>query len=126
MPTTPVVLSDSDGAPLEAGFEITNSASFPVPVSSGFGSYYVTAGTVTLSTTAAVVVPIDRLRRSVTIKNQDAAISIYIGGYPSPTLSSTTGLTLKAGESISIDTTDTVWAVAASGAPIVGWLATSG
>jgi hypothetical protein len=77
---------------------------------------------VATSTTAAAVIAADstRRRRTILIRNLDASVSVYIGG---STVTTSNGMLIKAGESITISTSATVYAVAASGTPSVAYLA---
>lgn len=58
-------------------------------------------------------------RRIVTIKNTDAAITVYIGP---ATVTAGNGMPLKAGESISVRWVGLVQVLAASGSPVVAYL----
>lgn len=61
-------------------------------------------------------------RRGVTVRNTDASLSVYLGG--ANTVNASTGLLLKAGESISLDTSAAIYVYAASGSPVVGYAET--
>lgn len=76
---------------------------------------------VAASTDAATLVAARAGRRSVTIKNLDAAIVVYVG---KATVTAGNGMPLKAGESISIDWTGLIQVIAASGTPTVAYLET--
>lgn len=78
----------------------------------------ITTGQVSITTTATQVVASDT-RNSVVILNQDAAINMYIGVAG---VTSSTGILLKAGSSITITNNAAVFAVAASGTPVAGYL----
>jgi hypothetical protein len=78
-------------------------------------------GQVTASTTAATLKAANSTRRSIAIKNIDSAITIYVGG---ATVTASNGMPLKAGESISIDTTALIQVIAASGSPVVAYFET--
>lgn len=56
-------------------------------------------------------------RRGITLRNLDSSLSVYIGS--TNTVNASTGMLLKAGESISLDTTAAIYVYAASGSPIV-------
>lgn len=88
------------------------------------GSFGFTTGQKALSTTAAEVTPVsgNGRQRAVIIRNHDAAISIYVGVAG---VTSSTGILLKAGESITINTRGAVFAVSASGTPTAGFLVES-
>lgn len=72
-----------------------------------------------LTTSASSVSAARPTRRSVLIRNIDATISVYVGVSG---VTSSTGLLLKAGESVTINTVAAVFAVAASGTPTVATL----
>lgn len=86
------------------------------------------ARVVALSTTAAVIVSADNISRiepdipfRVAIQNDDASITVYIGG-PNVTSAGVGGYKLLAGEQIAFDlyvADAPVYAVAASGTPNV-------
>lgn len=75
-------------------------------------------GQVATSTTAATLVAARVTRRSVSIKNYDATITVYIGA---ATVTAANGYKLLAGESVSIDATGLIQVIAASGTPTVGY-----
>lgn len=68
------------------------------------------------STTAATLAIARATRRSITIKNTDAAITVYVGP---ATVTAGNGMPLKAGESISKTWVGLVQVIAASGTPTV-------
>lgn len=74
--------------------------------------------TVTLSTTAAEVLPIDNNRGHVIVQNLDSSIVIWVG--TSAVSTSNGGVRLAAGETWSYYGRDKLWAVAASGTPELG------
>lgn len=78
-------------------------------------------GQVAASTSAATLVAARATRRSVTIKNTDGAITVYIGA---ATVTAANGVPLKAGESIAVDTTALIQVIAASGTPSVAYMET--
>lgn len=82
------------------------------------GSRNLGSGQVTTSTSAASIAA-RATRRGITVRNLDSSITIYIGGVG---VTSSTGMPLKAGESIAIDTSAAVYYIAASGAPILAFL----
>jgi hypothetical protein len=73
-----------------------------------------------LSTTAEKVFEERETRRYAVIKNTDASIVVGIGA--TDAVSTTTGMTLAAGESIRLDTTAAIWMESASGTPTVALL----
>lgn len=81
------------------------------------GATNVTISQATLSTSAQQILSTRTTRRSATIKNLDGAIKVYIGH--SSAVTSSNGMELKAGESWSVDTQAPLWAIAASGSPII-------
>jgi hypothetical protein len=74
---------------------------------------------VTASGTPGTLVAARATRRYVTIKNLDAAISVYVGA---ATVTAGNGMPLKAGESVSLDCTVLVQVLAASGSPVVAFI----
>jgi|SRR5579859_3709385 len=89
-----------------------------------FGAYKNNPGQVTISSSqTTLVVPGNVFRRGVTLKNIDAAIVIYIVAAGATV--TTSGFPLKAGESISLDTVGPVFALAASGSPLMAFIETS-
>lgn len=85
------------------------------------GSLKLNVAQATASTSAASIAARPD-RRGIVIRNLDAAITIYVSG--APLVSSSNGMPLKAGESISIDTAAAVFYVAASGSPVIAYLET--
>jgi hypothetical protein len=79
------------------------------------------AAQVTTSTTSSQLIAARSTRRSVAIKNTDAAITIYYG---TGTVTSANGFPLKPGESQVVDSTAAINVVAASGTPIVATVET--
>lgn len=77
---------------------------------------------VTLSTTAAMVRPRDFRRASLQLVNTDSSITVYLGG--SSRVDSSSGFPLIAGASYKFTTAAEreVYAIAASGSPVVAWL----
>lgn len=75
----------------------------------------------TLSTTALMVAPKSN-RKSLQVLNTDPVITAYIG--TSRRVNSTNGFPLLAGASYEFDVAagDEVWAIAASGAPILAYI----
>lgn len=76
-------------------------------------------GQVYITGTATLVVPVNASRRSVTIKNQSPSVTIYVG---KTGVTTTTGIELKAGESISIDFVGAIYAISESGLPVIGFI----
>lgn len=101
---------------LAAGLSAFGDSTWSVP---GRASEIAT-GQNALSTTAEEVLAGNKARRSCVILNNDASISVYIG---TATVSSSTGILLKAGAAITINTTGPIYAIAASGTPTVSFLA---
>lgn len=96
----------------------------PVPVSGTISSSPVGApnyanGQVATSTTAGTLIAVRATRRSVTVVNLDSAITVYIGA---ATVTSSNGFPLRAGQSISIDTTALIQVISASGTPTVAYM----
>lgn len=78
-------------------------------------------GQVTAGAASGVLVAARATRRSVVIRNQDAANSAYIGA---GAVTSGNGLLLKAGESISIDTTAAINCIRATDNVVLGFMET--
>ena len=103
---------------------VVNPTSKPVPVNvvaggaagGGAGAANLATSQVTASGTAGTVAIARPTRRQVTIKNTDAAITVYIGP---ATVTSGNGMPLKAGESITVRSVVLVQVIAASGSPVV-------
>lgn len=76
---------------------------------------------VAASTTAGTLIAARATRRSVTIRNTDATITVYIGA---ATVTAGNGMPLKAGESINIDSVALIQVLAASGTPAVAYIET--
>lgn len=88
-----------------------------------YGSKVIATGQQPLGATAVQVVPAGTTRQlSALVRNQDASISIYVGGVG---VTANNGILLKAGESITINTIAAIYAVAASGTPTAGYLTES-
>lgn len=83
------------------------------------GAANIATGQVATSTTAATFVIARATRRSATLKNTDASITVYIGP---ATVTSSNGMPLKAGESISVDWVGLIQVIAASGTPTVAYV----
>lgn len=73
-----------------------------------------------LSTTAEAIFAARPTRTRAVVKNIDSSITVYVG--EADTVTSSTGMSLLAGESISLFTTAAVYAIAASGTPTVALL----
>lgn len=85
------------------------------------GAPNIASNQVTAGTNAGTLVAARATRRSVTIKNTDTSIVVYIGA---ATVTAANGMPLKAGESISVDWTGLIQVIAASGSPVVAYLET--
>lgn len=86
------------------------------------GAAFMASSQVATSTSEATLVSARATRRSVTVKNIDTSITVYIG--PSSGVTSVSGLPLAAGESISVDTNSEIKVIAASGTPRVAYIET--
>lgn len=73
-----------------------------------------------LSTNAEQLVAKNLVRRWIIIQNLDSSIDVYLGH--NDAVSSTTGVRLRAGESIRLDTSAAIWMEAASGTPTVAFI----
>jgi len=100
---------------------VTNAGTFATQTTKIAGAANMANGQVTSSTSAATLVPARATRRSVTIRNTDSSISVYVG---IATVTSVNGMLLKAGESISLDFTGLVQVISASGSPVVAYVET--
>lgn len=87
-----------------------------VSVRSVKGAANLATGQVALSTTAATAVVARPTRRGVTLKNLDAAITIYYGP---ATVTAGNGMELKPGESTVVTWVGLIQAIAASGTPTI-------
>lgn len=76
-------------------------------------------GQVATSTTSATLLAARSTRRSVTFKNLDGSITIYIG---SGTVTSGNGYPLLAGQTITLTITTLINAIAASGTPSIAYI----
>jgi hypothetical protein len=83
------------------------------------GATNLASSQVALSTTAATVAIARATRRRVTVKNLDAAITVYLGP---ATVTSGNGMELKAGESVELTWVGLLQGIAASGTPSVAVL----
>lgn len=72
-----------------------------------------------MSTSAATICGGSTGRRSVSVRNTDTLISVYVGVAG---VTSSTGYLLKAGESLTLQTSALIAGVAASGSPVVCYL----
>jgi hypothetical protein len=87
------------------------------------GAPTVATGQVSVSSSSATqVVATGPTNRSSVIKNTDASITMYVGVSG---VTSATGMPLKAGESVSIDTTAAIYCKAASGSPVAAFITVS-
>ena len=78
-------------------------------------------GQVTVITGSVLIIDFNIQRRSVVIKNLHTSIPIYVGKLP---VSSSNGMELKAGESISIDFNGAIYGTVISGSVSVAYLET--
>ena len=100
---------------------VTNAGTFSVQATKITAAGNMANGQVTTSTSAGTLVASRATRRSVTIRNTDSSISVYVG---IATVTSVNGMLLKAGESISLDFTGLVQVISASGSPVVAYVET--
>ena len=96
----------------------SDQSNVPVAVKTAVGPANFTNAQVTTSTTAATLAAARATRRSVLVKNIDATITIYIGA---ATVTAANGVPLKPGESVVLNTTGLIQAIAASGTPVVAY-----
>jgi hypothetical protein len=71
---------------------------------------------VTATTTAGTLAGARATRRSLVIKNTDAAITVYVGP---ATVTSGNGMPVKAGESLAVSWVGLVQVISASGSPVI-------
>jgi hypothetical protein len=100
--TTSVDAAGSAVSPATAANQTTQNTKLDTISSKLTGAANFANGQVTAGAVSGVLVAARATRRVVTIRNQDAANSAYVGG---GTVTSGNGFLLKAGESISIETT---------------------
>lgn len=112
--TTPLIADDGSG-----GHAIAVTLQDGVAKAPGAANY--ANGQVATSTAAGTLVAARPTRRSVLIRNVDATISVWIGA---ATVTAANGMLLKAGESVTVDTTALIQVIAASGTPTVAYLET--
>lgn len=114
------------GAVYGQNVKVVNPDTQPVPTkiisgtvsSSPTGAANLATGQVTAGAAGTLVIA-RATRRQVTIKNTDAAITVYIGP---ATVTSGNGMPLKAGESITVRWVGLVQVLAASGSPVVAYM----
>jgi len=87
-----------------------------VSVQSFKGAANIASSQVTTSTSAATLAIARATRRSILIRNMDAAISVYVGP---ATVTTGNGMLLKAGESCPFTCVGLIQVIAASGTPVV-------
>lgn len=83
------------------------------------GANRIETGQLTANGTPQLLAADQPNRRSVSVVNADATNPIYLGN---ETLTTANGHYIAPRGSISIDTTQEVWVVAASGTPLVTWM----
>ncbi len=79
----------------------------------------ITTGQVTASGSPATLVAANSTRAKLTVRNQDASLSVYVGP---ATVSSSNGALLKAGESRVFIGATLIQVIAASGSPVVDYV----
>ena len=85
------------------------------------GAPYFANGQVTAGSASGQLVPARETRRSVLIRNLDSSNSAYIGR---ATVTSSNGMLLKAGESVSVDTTAAINCIRATSDVALAYLET--
>lgn len=98
---------------------LKNAAGVRISPASNTGSPNIANGQVTAGAASGAVVAARAARRSVLIRNTDGANSAYVGG---GVVSSITGFLLKAGESITIETTAAVNAIRATADVVLAYM----
>lgn len=109
------------GADGKFHFFLTSNAGVLTVTAVSTGAASMANGQVTTSTTAGTAVAARATRRSVTIKNIDSTITVYIG---SATVTALNGMELKAGESKELETVALIQVIAASGTPKIAYIET--
>ncbi len=115
-----VVLVNSAGTPITT-LPVSISSNINVALNQFTGAANMANGQITATTTPATLVAARPTRRSVTIKNINTSISVYVG---LATVSSSNGMLLRSGESISIDYVGLIQVVAGSNSPNVSYVET--
>lgn len=115
---------------------IVNDKNHPVPVSLSSGSVmipatvtvnkitaaaHVASAHVTASVTAGTLVAANATRRSVVCQNLDTTITVWVGP---ATVTTSNGIRLQPGQSVSIDSTALIQVIAESGSPVVAEMET--
>lgn len=123
-----VTLVDSSGnyiatlpVSLASNINVNVSAGSNVGISTFTGAANMFNGQIAATTTPATLVAARATRRSVTIRNINTSISVYVG---LATVSSSNGMLLRAGDSISVDYVGLIQVVAGSNSPNVSFLET--
>lgn len=106
---------------VKTGLAGSGTAAQSVSISAQPGAANQATGQVATSTSAATLVAARPARRSVTIKNTDTTIAVYVGP---ATVTTANGMPLAGGESITVDTTALIQVIAASGTPTVAYYET--
>ncbi len=115
-----VTLVDSSGNYI-ATLPVSLSSNINVALNQFTGAANMANGQITATTTPATLVAARPTRRSVTIKNINTSISVYVG---LATVSSANGMLLRSGESISVDYVGLIQVVAGSNSPNVSYIET--
>lgn len=84
------------------------------------GASHFTATQATLSTEAEAIADVRDSRVRLLVKNNDESIAVYLGDALGVTAN--TGFALAGGESVALNTTAEVFAIAASGTPVISVL----
>ncbi len=115
-----VTLVDSSGAYI-ATLPVSLASNINVALNQLTGAANMANGQIAATTTPATLVAARPTRRSVTIKNINTSISVYVG---LATVSSANGMLLRSGESISVDYVGLIQVVAGSNSPNVSYIET--
>lgn len=109
------------GAPLK--YKDLGDGTFAQAVSTegSSGAPYFANGQITAGAASGQLVPARETRRSVLIRNLDSSNSAYIGR---ATVTSSNGMLLKAGESVSVDTTAAINCIRATSDVVLAYLET--
>ncbi len=115
-----VTLVDSSGAYI-ATLPVSLASNINVALNQLTGAANMANGQIAATTTPSTLVAARPTRRSVTIKNINTSISVYVG---LATVSSSNGMLLRSGESISVDYVGLIQVVAGSNSPNVSYIET--
>lgn len=124
IPFVPVTTADlSATGQLCLPVRIVGSSASIVVQTNQTGATSIASGQVLVGNTDTAVVSARANRRSATVKNQSTSVTVYVG---TAGVTTATGIELKPGESINIDSISIIDAITASGSATVGYIETYG